>query len=52
MTHMDINAVVCADPTKEEKQMLDTEAATVHMKRLVVPKLKDWMQEESRAPLQ
>ncbi len=49
VTHMDINAVVCADPTKEEKQMLDTEAAT-NMKRLVVPKLKDWMQEESRAP--
>lgn len=34
MTHMDINAIVCADPTKEEKKMLDTEAAT-NMKRVV-----------------
>ena len=49
ITHMDINAVVCADPSKEEKKMLDTEAAT-NMKRLVVPKVKDWMQEESRTP--
>lgn len=49
VAHMEINAVVCADPTKEEKQMLDTEAAT-NMKRLVIPKVKDWMQEEGRTP--
>ncbi len=49
MTHMDINAVVCADPSKEEKLALDTEAAT-NMKRVVVPKVKDWMMEESRTP--
>ncbi len=56
ITHMDINAVVCADPSKEEKLSLDTEAAT-NMKRVVVPKLpvmssgaETWMQEEGRTP--
>jgi acyl-CoA reductase-like NAD-dependent aldehyde dehydrogenase len=63
VTHMDINAIVCADPTQEERIMLDTEAAT-NMKRVVVPKLpvmsslsgraesrpETWMQEESRTP--
>ncbi|MBP9161035.1 MAG: aldehyde dehydrogenase family protein [Flavobacteriales bacterium] len=49
VTHMDINAIVCDKPSKEEKVMLDTEGAT-NMKRIVVPKVKDWMQEESRTP--
>ena len=49
VTHMDINAIVCADPTHEEKSMLDTEAA-VNMKRVVVPKVSDWSKEEARSP--
>jgi len=49
VTHMDINAVVCDKPSKEERLMLDTEGAT-NMKRIVVPKVKDWLQEESRTP--
>ncbi len=49
VTHMDINAIVCADPMKEEKTMLDTEAA-VNMKRVVVPKISDWSKEEVRSP--
>jgi hypothetical protein len=50
VTHMDINAVVVrCKPSKEEKVMLDTEGAT-NMKRIVVPKVKDWMEEESRTP--
>ena len=49
VTHMDINAVVCAKPTKEERQMLDTEAAA-NMKRVVVPKVKDWTTAEGQSP--
>ncbi|HNA31535.1 MAG TPA: aldehyde dehydrogenase family protein, partial [Flavobacteriales bacterium] len=49
VSHMDINAVVCAEPTKEERQMLDTEAAT-NMKRVVVPKVKDWSTAEGQSP--
>ena len=49
VTHMDINAVVCAQPTKEERQMLDTEAAA-NMKRVVVPKVKDWSTAEGQSP--
>ncbi|MEO8733134.1 MAG: aldehyde dehydrogenase family protein [Flavobacteriales bacterium] len=49
VTHMDINAIVCAGPSKEEKTMLDTEAA-VNMKRVVVPKVSDWSVAEARSP--
>ena len=49
VTHMDVNAVVCADPSQEEKTMLGTEAA-VNMKRLVVPKVSDWSKEEGQSP--
>ncbi|MCC6839764.1 MAG: aldehyde dehydrogenase family protein [Flavobacteriales bacterium] len=49
VSHMDINAVVCAQPTKEERQMLDTEAAA-NMKRVVVPKVKDWSTTEGQSP--
>ena len=56
VSHMDINAIVVA-PTvspsgaedKEEKTMLDTEAAT-NMKRVVVPKVKDWMSADAQSP--
>ncbi|MBZ0207753.1 MAG: aldehyde dehydrogenase family protein [Flavobacteriales bacterium] len=49
VTHMDINAMVVADPTKEEKTMLGTEAA-VNMKRLIVPRISDWSKEEGQSP--
>jgi len=49
VTHMDINAVVCADPSPEEKAMLDAEAAA-NMKRVVVPKRSDWSAEEGQGP--
>lgn len=37
VAHMDINAIVVADASKEERTMLDTEA-TCNLKRLVYPK--------------
>ncbi|MCC6399482.1 MAG: aldehyde dehydrogenase family protein [Flavobacteriales bacterium] len=37
VTHMDINAIVVADASMEEKTMLDTEA-TCNLKRVVYPK--------------
>lgn len=49
VSHMDINAIVVADVTKEERTMLDTEAAT-NMKRVVVPKVKDWMKDDAQSP--
>ncbi|MCB0771508.1 MAG: aldehyde dehydrogenase, partial [Flavobacteriales bacterium] len=49
VSHMDINAVVVAEATKEERTMLDTEAAT-NMKRVVVPKVKDWMGDDAQGP--
>ena len=49
VSHMDINAIVVADATKEERILLDTEAAT-NMKRVVVPKVKDWTKEEGQSP--
>lgn len=49
VTHMDINAIVVADPTQEEKTMLGIEAAA-NMKRLVVPKVSDWSKEEGQSP--
>lgn len=49
VTHMDVNAVVCAEPTKEEKQLLDTEAAE-NMKRILVPKITEWNSPEGQSP--
>jgi len=40
VTHMDVNAVVVADASKEERTMLETEA-TCNLKRVVYPKLGD-----------
>lgn len=48
-THMDINAVVCADPVMEEQVMLGQEAA-VNMKRLVMPTFADRLGEAGRSP--
>ena len=49
VAHMDINAVVVADPSKEERAMLDSEA-TCNLKRVVFPKVKDWSREEAQSP--
>ena len=49
VSHMDINAIVCDQPSKEERIVLDTESAT-NMKRVVVPKVKDWMKEDAQDP--
>jgi len=49
VSHMDINAVVCDQPSKEERILLDTESAT-NMKRVVVPKVKDHMKEDAQDP--
>ncbi|MBK8228607.1 MAG: aldehyde dehydrogenase family protein [Flavobacteriales bacterium] len=40
VAHMDVNAVVVADASKEERVMLETEA-TCNLKRVVYPKLGD-----------
>ncbi|MCL4280805.1 MAG: aldehyde dehydrogenase family protein [Flavobacteriales bacterium] len=42
--HMDVNAVVCANATSDERKLLDTEAAT-NMKRIVHRELKDGVAE-------
>ncbi|HMR27670.1 MAG TPA: aldehyde dehydrogenase, partial [Flavobacteriales bacterium] len=49
VAHMDINAVVVADASKEERTMLDQEASC-NLKRVVYPKVKDWMSEEAQSP--
>ncbi|MBL0044765.1 MAG: aldehyde dehydrogenase family protein [Flavobacteriales bacterium] len=49
VTHMDINALTVADATKEERVMLDTEA-TCNLKRVVYPKVSDWLKEEGQSP--
>jgi acyl-CoA reductase-like NAD-dependent aldehyde dehydrogenase len=49
VAHMDINAIVVADSSKEERTMLDSEA-TCNLKRVVYPKVKDWMSEEAQSP--
>ncbi|MBX2971516.1 MAG: aldehyde dehydrogenase family protein [Flavobacteriales bacterium] len=48
VAHMDINAVVVADATHDERVMLDTEA-TCNLKRVVYPKA-DWTKEEGQSP--
>lgn len=49
VAHMDINAVVVADATKEERTMLDSEA-TCNLKRVVYPKVKEWNSDEAQSP--
>ncbi|MBP8822983.1 MAG: aldehyde dehydrogenase family protein [Flavobacteriales bacterium] len=49
VTHMDVNAVVCATPSVEESAMLGKEAAE-NMKRVVVPKVSDWNSDEAQGP--
>lgn len=49
VAHMDINAIVVADAWKEERAMLDSEA-TCNLKRVVVPKVKDWTNDEAQSP--
>lgn len=49
VAHMDINAIVVADASKEERTMLDSEA-TCNLKRVVYPKVSDWSQEEAQSP--
>ncbi len=47
--HMDINAVVVASATKDERTMLDAEA-TCNLKRMVYPKVTDWSSEDAQSP--
>lgn len=49
VSHMDINAIVVADASKEERTMLDSEA-TCNLKRVVYPKVKDWSSDEAQSP--
>lgn len=49
VSHMDINAVVVADASKEERTMLDAEA-TCNLKRVVYPKVSDWSSAEAQSP--
>jgi len=49
VSHMDINAIVVADVTKEERTMLDTEA-TCNLKRTVYPKVADWNSADAQSP--
>lgn len=49
VSHMDINAIVVADATKEVRAMLDTEA-TCNLKRTVYPKVSDWSSGEAQGP--
>ena len=49
VAHMDINAMVVADATKEERTMLDSEA-TCNLKRVVYPKVKDWSNDDAQSP--
>ncbi|MEZ4789556.1 MAG: aldehyde dehydrogenase family protein [Flavobacteriales bacterium] len=49
VAHMDINAVVVADASKEERTMLDSEA-TCNLKRVVYPKVKDWSNDDALSP--
>ena len=49
VTHKDINAVVVAGATKEERTMVDAEA-TCNLKRVVYPKVTDWNKEDGQSP--
>ena len=49
VAHMDINAVVVADASKEERVMLETEAIC-NLKRVVYPKVSGWSTEAGQSP--
>ena len=49
VAHMDINAVVVAGASKEERTMLDQEA-TCNLKRMVYPKVSDWSSADAQSP--
>lgn len=49
VSHMDLNAIVVADATKEERTMLDNEA-TCNLKRTIYPKVSDWSNDEAQSP--
>ena len=49
VAHMDINALVVAGVSKEERAMLDNEA-TCNLKRMVYPKVSDWSSDDARSP--
>lgn len=48
-SHMDINALVVAEATQEERAMLDQEA-TCNLKRVAYPKVADWSSDEAQSP--
>ncbi|MEZ4788418.1 MAG: aldehyde dehydrogenase family protein [Flavobacteriales bacterium] len=49
VAHMDINAVVVADASKDDRTMLDSEA-TCNLKRVVYPKVRDWSNDDAQSP--
>jgi acyl-CoA reductase-like NAD-dependent aldehyde dehydrogenase len=49
VAHMDVNAIVVANASKEERAMLDSEAIC-NLKRTVYPKVSDWGSEEAQSP--
>jgi len=49
VAHMDINALMVADATKEECAILDVEA-TCNLKRVIYQKVTDWNKEEGQSP--
>ena len=49
VSHMDINAIVVTDVTKEERTMLDGEA-TCNLKRTIYPKVTDWSSADAQSP--
>ena len=49
VAHMDINAVVVAGASKEERTMLDQEA-TCNLKRMAYPKVIDWSSADAQSP--
>ena len=49
VSHMDINALVVAGASNEERAMLDQEA-TCNLKRMVYPKVSDWSSDAAQSP--
>jgi acyl-CoA reductase-like NAD-dependent aldehyde dehydrogenase len=49
VSHMDINAIVVANASREERTMLDQEA-TCNLKRVVYPKVSDWSSNAAQSP--
>lgn len=48
-SHMDINAVWCADPTKEQKKLIQENAA-LNIRRVVMPEKIDWSSDKGESP--